>query len=267
MMRNPIRIVNFISFLLCMILIAPILIVVIMSFGQSSYMTFPPQAFSLTWYGEFFSSPEWMNSLLSSFIIAIVASLIATTLGFLGAYSLVRGDYGNKKLLISFCLLPLIIPTIITAVALYFASVPLELVGSRLWIAICHAMLAMPVVLLILISSLQNIDISIERAAEVFGASKRYTFMHIVIPLAIPGILSSLFFSFLTSFDELIVSLFLSGLESETMPVRIWNSLLMNMEPVIAAISTFLIVVTVVLLLLELLVRKSRARRSGTAGQ
>ncbi len=264
-MRNPVRIVNFISFLLCLILIAPILIVVIMSFDQSSYMSFPPSAFSLDWYSEFFSSQEWMGSLLSSFIIAVLASLIATCLGFLGAYSLVRGTYGNKKLLISFCLLPLIIPTIITAVALYFASVPLDLVGSKLWIAICHAALAIPVVLLILISSLQNIDVSIERAAEVFGASRRYTFVHIVIPLSIPGILSSLFFSFLTSFDELIVSLFLSGLESETMPVRIWNSLLMNMEPVIAAISTFLIGVTVLLLLLELLVRKSRGRRAGAA--
>ncbi|WP_051401647.1 ABC transporter permease [Advenella kashmirensis] len=260
-MRNQLRIVNFISFLLCIVLIAPIAIVVIMSFGESSYMAFPPTTLSVKWYQAFFSSPEWMESLVTSFVIALLASVIATTLGFLGAYSLVRGTYGNKKLLVSFCLLPLIIPTIITAVALYFTSVPLDLVGSKLWIAICHAMLAIPVVLLILISALQNIDISVERAAEVFGASKFYTFRHVVIPLAVPGILSSLFFSFLTSFDELIVSLFLSGLDSETMPVRIWNSLLMNMEPVIAAISTFLIAITVVLLLLEVVFRKSRNKQ------
>lgn len=260
-MRNQLKIVNVISFFLCLVLIAPIAIVIVMSFGESSYMTFPPASLSVKWYEEFFTSSEWMASLFSSFVIAILASVIATTLGFLGAYSLVRGSYGNKKMLVSFCLLPLIIPTIITAVALYFTSVPLDLVGSKVWIAVCHAMLAIPVVLLILISALQNIDISIERAAEVLGASKFYTFTRVVIPLAVPGILSSLFFSFLTSFDELIVSLFLSGLESETMPVRIWNSLLMNMEPVIAAISTFLIVVTVALLLLELLVRKSREKR------
>jgi putative spermidine/putrescine transport system permease protein len=119
--------------------------------------------------------------------------------------------------------------------------------------------LAIPVVLLILISSLQGIDESIERAAEGLGASKFYTFTRIVIPMATPGIMSAAFFSFLTSFDELIISLFLSGLESETMPVRIWNSLLMNIEPVIASISSFLIVITVSLLLLELLVRKLRA--------
>src|SRR5690606_1772783 len=171
----------------------------------------------------------------------------------------VRGRYGNKKMIISFCLLPLIVPTIITAVALYFASVPLDIVGSKVWIAVCHAALAIPVVLLILLSSLQGIDISIERAAEGLGASKFYTFTRIVIPMAAPGIISAAFFSFLTSFDELIISLFLSGLESQTLPVRIWNSLLMNMEPIIAAISAFLIIITVLLLLLELAGRKLRA--------
>jgi len=258
-MFNQIRLVNFISAILCVVLIAPILIVVVMSFGASSYMIFPPDSLSTRWYEEFFSSPEWMSSLASSFLIALLASVIATTLGFLGAYSLVRDKYGNKKLIISFCLLPLIVPTIITAVALYFTSVPLELVGSKIWIAVCHAALAIPVVLLILLSSLQGIDVSVERAAEGMGASKLYTFTRIVIPMAAPGIMSAAFFSFLTSFDELIVSLFLAGLESETLPVRIWNSLIMNMEPVIASISTVLILITISLLLIELMVRKLRA--------
>ncbi|UHL62990.1 ABC transporter permease [Paralcaligenes sp. KSB-10] len=257
-MNKRIKFVNILSAILCLILIAPILIVVIVSFGKSSYMIFPPSSFSTKWYLDFFSSPDWMGSLVTSLIIGLVSSLIATTLGFLGAYSLVRGTYRNKKLLISFCLLPLIIPSIITAVALYFASVPLDLVGSKLWIAICHAALSIPVVLLILISSLQGVDQSIERAAYGLGASKFYTFTRIVIPLAAPGILSAAFFSFLTSFDELIISLFLSGVSSQTLPVRIWNSLLMDMEPVIAAISSFLILLTIVLLLLELAARRLR---------
>lgn len=258
-MNTRIKFVNILSAILCVILIAPIFIVVIVSFGKSSYMIFPPSSFSTKWYLDFFSSPDWMGSLVTSLIIGLISSLIATTLGFLGAYSLVRGTYRNKKLLISFCLLPLIIPSIITAVALYFASVPLDLVGSKLWIAICHAALSIPVVLLILISSLQGVDQSIERAAYGLGASKFYTFTRIVIPLAAPGILSAAFFSFLTSFDELIISLFLSGVSSQTLPVRIWNSLLMDMEPVIAAISSFLILLTIVLLLLELAARKLRA--------
>jgi ABC-type spermidine/putrescine transport system permease subunit II len=256
---KQIRFSRVMTWVICALLILPIFIVVVMSFGKSSYMVFPPTELSVRWYEEFFSSPEWMSALGSSLVIAILASLISTTLGFLGAYSLVRGRYGCKKMIISFCLLPLIVPTIITSVALYFASVPLDLVGSKVWIAVCHASLAMPIVLLILIGALQSIDVSIERAAESLGASRTYTFTRIVVPMAAPGIISAAFFSFLTSFDELIISLFLSGLEAETLPVRIWNSLVMNMEPVIAAISSFLILVTISLLLLELAARRLRA--------
>jgi len=258
-MSGRIKFVNIISAILCIILIAPILIVVVVSFGKNRYMAFPPSAWSVKWYLDFFSSSDWMSSLAISLVIGLVSSLISTTLGFLGAYSLSRGKYGNKKLLISFCLLPLIIPSVITSVALYFVSVPLGLVGSKLWIAVCHSTLSVPIVLLILISSLQGVDESVERAAHSLGASKIYTFTRIVIPLAAPGILSAAFFSFLTSFDELIISLFLSGVSSQTLPVRIWNSLLMDMEPVIAAISSFLIFVTIALLMLELAVRKLRA--------
>ncbi|VVD61203.1 Inner membrane ABC transporter permease protein YdcV [Pandoraea eparura] len=256
---EKIPVAQVLTWVICSLMIVPILIVMTVSFGKSSYMIFPPTSFSLRWYDEFFSSPEWMSSLGSSLLIAILASAIATTLGFLGAYSLVRGRYGHKKLIVSFCLLPLIVPTIITSVALYFASVPLELVGSKVWIAVCHSSLALPIVLLILISTLQGIDISVERAAESLGASRTYTFLRVILPMTAPGVVSAAFFSFLTSFDELVISLFLSGVETETLPVRIWNSLVMNMEPVIASISSFLIILTVALLLLELAVRRVRA--------
>lgn len=256
---EKIPVAQLLTWVICALMIVPILIVMTVSLGKSSYMIFPPSSFSFRWYDEFFSSPEWMSSLGSSLLIAILASAIATTLGFLGAYSLVRGRYGHKKLIVSFCLLPLIVPTIITSVALYFASVPLELVGSKVWIAVCHSSLALPIVLLILISTLQGIDISVERAAESLGASRTYTFLRVILPMTAPGVVSAAFFSFLTSFDELVISLFLSGVETETLPVRIWNSLVMNMEPVIASISSFLIILTVALLLLELAVRRVRA--------
>lgn len=252
------RIVNFISMLLCLMLIAPIAIVIFMSFDASSYMTFPPTSFSLRWFESFFGNAEWMASMKTSFIIAILASIISTTLGFLGSYALVRGSFGNKKVLLAVCLLPLIISPIITAVALYFVAVPLNLLGSKIFIAFTHATLAVPVVVLILISSLQGVEQSLEHAAAGMGASSLYTFRHVIIPMVWPGIMSAAFFSFLTSFDELIIALFLSGFDSETMPVRIWNSLLMNMEPIIAAISTVLIGITVILLFIEMTIRKMR---------
>lgn len=261
-----IRIVNAVSLILCFVLIAPILIVVYMSFDAGSYMLFPPKSLSLRWFDAFFQDLEWMASLRHSFQVAVLAAVVATVLGFLGAYALVRGSFRNRKMLLAVCLLPLIISPIITAVALYFVAVPLELLGSTVFLALSHAALAIPVVMLIMIGSLQNVDISLERAAAGMGAGKLYTFWAIVIPIVWPGILSAAFFSFLTSFDELIIALFLSGLESETMPVRIWNSLLMNMEPIIAAISTVLIGMTVVLLLIEMMIRKWRSPQRKPAG-
>lgn len=247
------------TWVICALLILPIVLVVVMSFGESPYMLFPPASFSTRWYAAFFLNDQWMSSLWTSLGIAVMTSVIATTLGFLGAYALVRGQFGSKKLIISLCLLPLIVPSIITSVALYFASVPLDLVGSSLWIAICHSSLAIPIVLLIMLGALQGVDISVERAAASLGASKLYAFRRVIIPMVAPGLVSAAFFSFLTSFDELIISLFLSDVDTETLPVRIWNSLIMSMEPVVAAISSFLVLVTIVLLLVEVCVRRARA--------
>jgi putative spermidine/putrescine transport system permease protein len=114
-------------------------------------------------------------------------------------------------------------------------------------------------VLLIMLGALQGVDISVERAAASLGAGRLYTFRRVIVPMVAPGLVSAAFFSFLTSFDELIISLFLSDVETETLPVRIWNSLIMSMEPIVAAISTFLILVTTMLLLTEALVRRARA--------
>jgi putative spermidine/putrescine transport system permease protein len=164
----------------------------------------------------------------------------------------------GKKLLLSFMLLPLIVPHVITAIAMYFMSGPFRLVGNVFWIGICHACIALPIVLLILLSALQNVDINLERAALSLGSSRFGVFAKVVVPLALPGIISAALFAFLASFDELVISLFLAGVKSETLPVRIWNSLHLQVEPVIAAVSAFLIGVTGFILLLDTLLRQLR---------
>jgi putative spermidine/putrescine transport system permease protein len=120
----------------------------------------------------------------------------------------------------------------------------------------------MPVVLLILLSSLQSVDINLERAGFGLGGSRLYVFRRIVIPLAFPGIMSATLFAFLASFDELIISLFLAGVRAQTLPVRIWNSLHLDIEPVVAAVSAFLIAVTGAVLLLDGIIRGIRGRAS-----
>lgn len=254
----PVRVITSV---LCLLLMLPIFIVMAASVNNDSYLSFPPDSFSLRWFESFFGDLRWRKALYTSLIIGFLTCLISTTIGFLGAYSFVRGHYRGKKLLLSIVLLPLIIPNIITAIALYFLSAPLGLVGSKLWISIGHSVIALPIVVLILISALQNVDERLELAAFGMGASRLTTFRTIVIPLALPGVVSAALFSFLTSFDELIIGLFLSGVLSETLQVRIWNSLLMEAEPIIAAVSTFLIFSTIVILGIEVLVRHTRGKK------
>jgi ABC-type spermidine/putrescine transport system permease subunit II len=245
----------------CLVLMMPIVIVLVLALGDQTYMRFPPDSFSLRWFATFFGDPRWQRALGSSVLIAAIACVIATVLGFFAAYAFVRSEMRAKKLLLSFMLLPIIIPHVITAIAMYFMAGPLRLVGNVFWIGLCHATIALPIVLLILLSALQGVDVNLERAALSLGSSRIGVFTKVVIPLAFPGILSAALFAFLASFDELIISLFLAGVRSETLPVRIWNSLHLQVEPVIAAVSAFLIGVTGLVLLLDALVRHARTAR------
>jgi len=240
------------------LLLAPIVIVIILAFGDQSYLRFPPQSFSLRWFNAFFGDPRWQKALLSSLSVAAIACVVATALGFGAAYALVRGRLRRKKLILSLMLMPMIIPHVITAISLYFVSAPFKLVGNIVWLGFCHAVVALPVVLLIMLSALQGVDVNLERAALSLGCSRWHVFTRVVIPLALPGIVSAALFAFLTSFDELIISIFLAGVKSETLPVRIWNSLHLQVEPVIAAVSAFLIGVTGLILLLDATLRRSR---------
>ncbi|MCA0918729.1 ABC transporter permease [Pseudooceanicola nanhaiensis] len=244
-----------------LLLIAPILIIVIVSFGGDGYLKFPPESLSLQWYDKFFGSSRWWSSLWSSTVIALMASAISTVIGFLGAYVLVRSQSRWRLWLLALALTPMIVPQVITAIAMFYSASQAGLVGSLLWVAICHSVIGLPIVLLILLATLQNIDVTLERAAAGMGYSQARIFATVVVPLALPGVISAALFSFLASFDELIIALFLTGVRTQTLPVRIWNSLLLEVEPTIAAVSTFLVAITVVILMAEWAIRRVGGRQ------
>jgi len=255
-----IRWVHGLSALLCALLIAPILIVLALSFSGEALLQFPPRSWSWRWYADFFADARWRSALVNSLVIGLGACLIATSVGFLAAYALVRGQLRAKKLALSLILLPLIVPNVITAIALYFLSSHLGLIGVRPWISIAHAVIGLPIVVLILMSALQGVDANLERAAASLGAGRWLIFWRVVIPLALPGVVSAALFSFLTSFDELIIAMFLAGLSAETLQTRIWNSLLMDAEPIIAAVSAVLIFATLLALGIDVALRRLRRR-------
>jgi ABC-type spermidine/putrescine transport system permease subunit II len=244
--------------LLCFGLLAPIIIVAIASFSGDGYLKFPPESLSLRWYERFLGDPRWRAAILNSLVVGVMTSALSTLLGFLAAYAMVRGEFRYKRVLASLLLTPVIVPHVITAVAVYFLSARMGLVGFRPWIAVAHTVVALPVVLVILQSALRTVDPALERAAMVCGCTRWGVFRRVVLPLALPGVVSAALFSFLTSFDELVISLFLAGIRAETLPVRIWNSLLLEVEPTIAAVSTLLIAVTTAALGIDAAIRRIR---------
>ena len=250
---------------MCVWLLAPIVIVIILAFSGDGYLRFPPGSLSLQWFGRFFGDAQWQRALLSSLIIGVIACIVSTTIGFFAAYAFLRVEFRGKKLLLSLMLMPVIVPSIITAIAMYYLAGKLGLIGNFVWLGLCHAVIAMPVVLLILLSALQAVDPNLERAALGLGGSRVRVFCRVVLPIALPGVMSAALFAFLASFDELLISLFLAGVRAQTLPVRIWNSLNLQIEPTIAAVSAFLIAVTTVILAADGILRYLGQRRRRAA--
>jgi ABC-type spermidine/putrescine transport system permease subunit II len=242
-------------------LIAPIVIVVILAFSGDGYLHFPPTSFSLQWFVRFLGNVQWQRALLSSLIIGAIACIVSTTIGFFTAYAFLRSEFRGKKLLLSAMLTPVIVPSIITAIAMYYLAGKLGLIGNFVWLGLCHAVIALPVVLLILLSALRAVDPNLERAALGLGGSRIRVFCRIVLPIALPGVLSAALFAFLASFDELLISLFLAGVRAQTLPVRIWNSLNLQVEPTVAAVSAFLIGITTLILAAEGVLRHRSGQR------
>ena len=236
-------------------LIAPVVIIVIVSFSGADYLSFPPPHLSLRWYQRFLGASSWRQAIWVSTQVALLTMVFATLLGLLAALALVRGRFRGKGVIYAVMLSPMIVPTVITAIGLYFFFVRLKATGSILAMALGHTVLALPVVVIIMAAALQGFDMRLEQAALSLGASRLTALRRITLPLILPGLLSAALFAFLTSFDELLIPLFLSGVEVQTLTVRIWNSLTLEVDPTIAAVSSFLIGVTTVVLAASALLR------------
>jgi putative spermidine/putrescine transport system permease protein len=246
------------SSLVLLFLVAPVLIVAIISLNDSRILSFPPETISLRWFDRIVADPAWRHSLWVSVQVALLATCIATAAGFLASFALIRASFRIKTGIYAFILAPMIVPNIIVAIAFYMAFAPFGASGSIIAMSIGHALLALPVTTVMLTANLQALDERYERAALSLGASQWQTMYMITLPLMLPGLISAALFAFLTSFDELLIGLFLSGIRTQTLTVRIWNSLSLQFEPTIAAVSTMLIGLTVTILVFNALLQRTK---------
>lgn len=222
-------------------LVLPVTVIFPLSFSASPYLEFPPRGWSLQWYRNYFSRPDWVSATILSFEVGLATSALATVVGTLAAFGFTRCRFPGKSLLLGVVLSPIIMPGIVVAVAVYFFYARVGLVGTPAGLVLAHTVLAIPFVVLTVTASLQVFDRNLELAAMSLGGNPLYTFVRITLPLIRPGILSGVVFAFVTSFDELIVALFVSGTTSVTLPRRMWDGVRVELDPTIAAVAAILI--------------------------
>lgn len=228
-------------------LVLPLLIVVPMSFSSARSLTFPPPGFSLRWYEGFFGDSRWMEALWNSLSIAAIASVCATVLGALAAYGLRRGTFKARDVAESNFMAPLIVPTIIAAVAMYLAFARLNLLGTFLGLVIAHTLLTVPLVIMVLGVAIRGFDVRIEQVGWSLGGSWFYTARTVLLPNIAPSLFAAWIFAFIGSFDEVIVTSFIGG-TYETIPKKMFNELILEVNPTITAVATLLMAFTILAL-------------------
>ena len=234
--------------LILLFLALPIMVVLVVSFSEATYLTFPPPAFGLRWYRAYFGNDDWLRPTWLSLAVAAAVVVLSTVLGTLASLGLARLPRPLRVVASGLILSPLIVPVIVVAIGIYYAFSRFGLVGTPVGLVLAHTCLAVPFVVTSVSASLAGIDPRLEQAAQSLGATPRGTFLQVTLPLIRPGVIVGALFAFITSFDELVVSLFLSGSGAITLPRRMWDDLRFAIDPTIAAVSTLTIVLTVALL-------------------
>ncbi len=246
-----------ISFIVLFLLIVPSLVVIPMSFSDSQYLEFPPRNWSLRWYENYFSSGQvgmgfndWIGATWTSVKVAVLTIFVATPLGTMAAYGLINSGNRMRSILFPIMISPMMIPVILVAIGLFYFYVQFKMVNSVLGLVLGHSLVAMPLVLIIVLSALKNYDMNQEKVARSLGASRVRAFFEITLPQIKFSIISASLISFLTSFDEVIISLFVAGGDNSTITRAMFLALRDQIDPTIAAISTILIIISTSLLIL-----------------
>ena len=240
----------FIALLILFLLVVPSLVVIPMSFSDSQYLEFPPKNYSTRWYEHYFYSIDWLQATWTSVKVGVLTIFLATPLGIMAAYGLVNSNSRLRSILFPIMISPMMVAVILVAIGLFYFYVQFGMVNSILGLVLGHSLIAMPLVLIIVLSALNNYDMNQEKVARSLGASRLRAFFEITLPQIKFSIISASLISFLTSFDEVIISLFVSGGDNSTITRSMFLALRDQIDPTIAAISTILIIISSVFLIL-----------------
>ena len=265
-------------------LVAPLIAIVPISFSVSPFMVFTegmlawppdPEAWSLRWYRNMIGdcsaevvsstvpcSTKWMVGTINSFYIGIISTAIATALGTMAALGLSRPHMPYKPLIMSILISPMIVPLIITAAGMFFFYARINLVYTFTGVILAHVALATPFVVITVTATLVGFDMNMVKAAQSLGAKPLRTFFKVIMPLILPGIISGALFAFITSFDEVVIVMFMASIDQLTIPKQMWAGIRQEISPVILCMATCLVILSIILLTtVELLRRRSEKLR------
>lgn len=235
--------------LILIFLLLPVLVIMPLSFSESTLLLYPIPGFSLRWYEALFQSDDWMRATRNSFIVAPLATILATILGTMAAVGLQRINFIGKSLLMAVLISPMIVPLVVVGVGIYLFFAPYGITSSYTALILTHAALGSPFVLTTVTATLQGFDQNLVRAAYSLGANPLRAFFTVTLPIIAPGVIAGALFAFITSFDEVITTLFLAGPEQVTLPRQMFTGIRENISPIIAAVATILILFSTSLLL------------------
>jgi putative spermidine/putrescine transport system permease protein len=248
--------------LIVVYLIAPMIIVLIISFSSAPFLTFPPPGFSLQWYRKLFGQGDWLDALITSAQIMLPTGIIATVLGTAAAVGIARGRFPGASIVTGLLMAPVVVPVIITAAAMFGVFRGFGLYGTLTGLILAHTVLTIPYVVTTVLASLHMVDEQLEDAALTLGATHWSAFWRVVFPLILPAVLSGFLFAMVISFDEVIVSIFISSPTLRPVTVQMWSDIRGDVNPTISAIGTVLFLFSLFVLLAESLLR-GRWREGG----
>lgn len=228
-------------------LVAPLFVIVPLSFSDDPFFTFPVPKYSLRWYHDFFGNDRWMTGIWNSAVTAVLTTILATVLGTMAALGIARPGFPYRAAIMALLISPMIIPVVIVAVGSYLFYGPLGLTNTRAGLVLAHTALATPFVVITVTATLSTYDNNLTRAALSLGAPPVSAFFRVTLPNILPGVVSGAIFAFATSFDEVVVALFMTGAEQRTLPVQMFSGIRDQINPTIMAAATILLTLSVAL--------------------
>lgn len=257
---SPVRLI---AWIVLVFIFAPVLVVVPMAFNAESSFDFPPTSYGLTYVRAYFADPRWTGPTINSLLIGAGTAVLTLALVVPAAFALTRDTFRGRSWMNLFMIMPLTVPHIVIALGYYYYFGSLGLVQSKLGVVLAHTCLAVPVAYLIVSATLKGFDRNLELAARNLGATPLGAFRHVTLPVLRPGFIAAALFSFIHSFDEAVVAIFISGSASPTLPRQMFDSLRMQADPIISVVSTLILAALTVAAVMPRWLKRRRERRLG----